>query len=96
MGATNIHYTYPIAWGKDGNDITPREAYDILYERAVHDYGHDPYSGTIATCELAGKIRTPKDEDDYFDLLDTIDKREVKYYRDDENGKWVFIGWAAC
>lgn len=96
MGATNIHYSYPIAWGKDGKDLTPSEAYDILYEQAVHDYGHDPYSGTIATCELGGSIRKPKDDDDYFDLLDTIDKREVKYYRDDEAGKWVFIGWAAC
>jgi len=70
MGATNIHYEYPISWGKDGEDITPREAYNILYERAVDDYGHDPYSGTIATCELAGSIRKPKDEDDYFDLLE--------------------------
>lgn len=96
MGATNIHYTYPIASGKNSEGIKPREAFNILYERAVQDYGHDPYSGTIATCELAGSIRKPKDEDDYDELLDSIDKRKVKYYRDDESGNWVFIGWAAC
>jgi hypothetical protein len=93
MGATNIHYEHPRVDAR-GREISAKEAFNNLYEEAVDFSGHDPYSGTIATCELAGSIRAPKDDDEYDDLLDRIDKREVRYYKED--GNWVFIGWAAC
>lgn len=89
MGATNIHLeaskkTYSSA----------REAYRALREEAQYEYGHDPYSGTIATCTLAGRISEPKDDDAYDEALDNVDKRECVYYETDT--EYVFIGWAAC
>jgi len=45
MGATNIHYT-----ASKKNYKSAREAYKALREDAQYEYGHDPYSGTIATC----------------------------------------------
>jgi hypothetical protein len=93
MGATNIHYEYPRVDAR-GREISAKEAFNELYEEALDFSGSDPYSGTIATCELAGSIRAPKDDDDYDDLLDQIGKREVRYYKEGDN--WVFIGWAAC
>ena len=95
MGATNIHYEHPRV-DASGKEISAKEAFKNLYEEALEFSGSDPYSGTIATCELAGSIRAPKDDDDYDDLLDRIDKREVRYYKDEDAKRWVFIGWAAC
>lgn len=92
MGATNIHYEH-VAVDKSG-DITAKQAFNNLYERAVWENGHDPYSGTIATCELGKSMIAPETEDEYDDLLERIDKREVRYYKKDDI--WVFIGWAAC
>jgi len=94
MGATNIHYEHPQVDAR-GKEISAKEAFNNLYEEALEFSGSDPYSGTISTCVLAGSIRAPKDDDDdYYDLLDRIGKREVRYYKEGNN--WVFIGWAAC
>lgn len=96
MGATNIHYEHPAQSNR--GEISAREAFSNLVEEEQYEYGHDPYSGTIATCELGGKVSKPKDEDEYDELLDSVDKREVVYYKDGPEGRqnWVFIGWAAC
>jgi len=44
MGAITDSVT---AYGK-----TAREAFEALYAEAIYDHGHNPYSGSIATCEL--------------------------------------------
>jgi hypothetical protein len=89
MGATTIHYEVP----KEKYE-RPYDAYRALVEEEQYNYGHDPYSGTIATCEYYGRIRTPRDQEEYDELLEDIGKREVVYYEKDD--KYVFIGWAAC
>lgn len=73
---------------------TAVEAYRDLVEDALYKHGHDPYSGTIATCELQGKISKPKDDEAYDKQLDAIHKRDCWYYEDDEH--YHFIGWASC
>ena len=88
MGATNIHYT--VSKQKFTSAI---EAYRELVDEALYEYGHDPYSGTIATCELQGKISKPKDDEAYEKQLDAIHKRDCWYYEDDTH--YHFIGWAA-
>lgn len=89
MGATNIHCT-----ASKKNYKSVRDAYQSLREDAINDYGHDPYSGTIATCTLDGQISEPIDDDAYDEALDRIDKRECVYYETDTH--YVFIGWASC
>ena len=93
MGATNIHYEHPRV-DASGKEITAKEAFNNLYEEALEFSGSDPYSGTIATCELGDSMIAPQTEDEYDDLLDRVSKREVRYYKEGNN--WVFIGWAAC
>lgn len=93
MGATNIHYEYPRKDAR-GREISAREAFNNLVEEAIDYHGRDPYSGTIATCELGKQIYTPEDDEAYDKALDRISKRSVRYYEEDDN--WVFIGWAAC
>lgn len=89
MGATTIHHEVP----KDRYE-SPSAAYRALVEDALYEYGHDPYSGTIATCEFQGRCKTPNDNEEYDLILDKMRKREVCYY--DKGDYWVFIGWAAC
>ena len=89
MGATTIHYEVR----KDRYE-SPSAAYRALVEEEQYNYGHDPYSGTIATCEFMGRVKTPKDNDEYDELVDQMSKRECAYY--EKGDKWVFIGWAAC
>ena len=93
MGATNIHYEHPQVDAR-GKEISAKEAFNNLYEEALEFSGSDPYSGTIATCELGNSMIAPQTEDEYDDLLDRVSKREVRYYKEGDN--WVFIGWAAC
>lgn len=88
MGATPIHYTVSKKRYKD-----PVKAYRELVDEALQEYGNDPYSGTIATCGLQGKISKPKDEVAYEKQLDAIHKRDCWYYEDEEH--YHFIGWAA-
>ena len=89
MGATSIHYTASKKHYKSS-----KEAYQGLRQEELYEHGNDPYSGTIATCTLEGKILEPKNEDEYEEALDRIHKRECKYYETDK--EYVFIGWASC
>ena len=89
MGATTIHYKAPKSEFK-----TAAEAFFALVEEETYNYGHDPYSGTIATCSLTSKVNKPKNDEEYDELLDRIDKRECVVYEDDEY--FTFVGWAAC
>ena len=89
MGATPIHQ---VASKKVYRSAV--EAYNDLVDQALYEYGHDPYSGTIATCELQGKISKPVDDVAFDAHLDAIHKRDCWYYEDDEH--YHFIGWAAC
>jgi len=93
MGATNIHYEYPRKDAR-GRDISARDAFRNLVDEALDYHGSDPYSGTIATCELGKEIYKPENDEAYDNALDRIDKRLVRFYKDGDN--WVFIGWAAC
>lgn len=89
MGATNIHYT-----ASKKTYSSAREAYKSLVEQEQYDYGHDPYSGTIATCTLQGRIPQPEDDQAYEEALDCVHKRDCVYYETDTH--YVFIGWASC
>lgn len=89
MGAVSIHYTA----SKKQYDSAVK-AYNDLVEDALYEYGHDPYSGTIATCELQGKISKPVDQEAFDKQLDKIHKRDCWWYEDDKY--YHFIGWAAC
>lgn len=87
MGATNIHYEVP-----KKEFESPRAAYRALVEEEQYNYGHDPYSGTIANCNFMGRVRTPKDKDEYWEIVEQIGKRECAYY--EEEDKWIFVGLA--
>ena len=89
MGATSIEYTV-----RQSEYESPQAAYRALVEEAEYNYGHDPYNGTISTCEFRGKIDRPCNDEEYEEALDDIHKRDVCYYEDGHT--WVFIGWAAC
>lgn len=89
MGATPIHVTVNKKLYRNAV-----QAYRELVDDALYEYGHDPYSGTIATCELQGKISEPKDDEAFQKQLDAIHKRDCWYYETDEH--YHFIGWAAC
>ena len=58
MGATIFHQSVP-----KKNYESARQAFRELVEDALYEHGHDPYSGTIATCSLSGEIKEP--ESDY-------------------------------
>jgi len=89
MGATTIHYKVP------KKDFTsPRQAFQHLSQVALEEYGTDPYSGTIATCEYYGAIHPPANSDEYDEAIDRLCKRECVHY--EEDGYYNFIGWAAC
>ena len=63
------------------------EAIEILTENAIHEHGHDSYSGTIATCdgwEQEGKIDqkafTKAAINRWINkTVDNIEKREIVY-----------------
>lgn len=48
MGATDFA---TIGFGKDA-----RDAYNNAVREAEHRFGHDPYNGTISTCEPPKKV----------------------------------------
>lgn len=41
-----------ISFIEEGEGLSAEEAFNALYNGAIHEYGNDPYSGTIATTEL--------------------------------------------
>ncbi len=76
MGATNFGmYTV-------GKYKSAREAYNELCEEATYEYGHDPYSGTIATTngffvvENHPRVNTAKFDGWEGNYLDELEKRE--------------------
>ena len=75
-----------------------REAYRAAVSEAQYEYGHDPYSGTIATCRLTKTVTPPNGEvtDEWLESLwDRVPKWEVYGFQIKE-GKYGFVGWAAC
>ncbi len=99
MGAHNFE---EVSYG-----ATPEEAYRDAVDRAIYDYGHDPYNGTIST--TSGFVHIPFEEGETAGewqarILD--DPRVQKWmdcaYRVNdtpvENGRrlYIFAGWAAC
>lgn len=89
MGATNIELAV-----KREDYTSPQAAFDALTIKALDMYGTDPYSGTIATTDLVGKVEQPSGPAEYENILNKLDKRECVYF-DDGEGYWVFVGWAA-
>jgi|SaaInl3SG_22_DNA_1037383.scaffolds.fasta_scaffold00844_23 hypothetical protein len=88
MGAISIH---EVASKKVYRNAV--EAYEDLVDNAREQYGTDPYSGTIATTQLQGKISEPENYEDFYNKLDAIHKRDCWYYETDEH--YHFIGWAS-
>lgn len=86
-----------------------REAFDKLCEIAIHNYGNDPYNGTISTCSM-GKCTLTFDKYESENVNKAIEHiKETDYgnkwyanYVDlgyDEKQKqnfYIFYGWAAC
>lgn len=99
MGAHNFE---EVSYGS-----TPEEAYNEAVERALYDFGHNPYNGTISTTN--GFVHIPLEEgenerDWHNRILDDprVQKWEDCAYRVDETVKetggrklYVFAGWAA-
>jgi hypothetical protein len=90
MGAHNFYDE------AEGN--SPREAYQNAVEQAQHEYGHDPYNGTISTTN-GFRMVTKKPgqtmeqlEDEWLDKLEKWGKCACV----DLGGKrYAFFGWAA-
>lgn len=91
-----------------GYGATADEAFKDLVEQAQYDCGHNPYSGTIATCDDF-EVRPLEENESLADWRrrmwddDTISKWGpcacVKDPSVEEvNGRflWHFAGWAAC
>jgi hypothetical protein len=90
-----------------GKDL--QQAYRRAQEQARFMYGHDPYNGTISTCDLIGEgdfdgeaftqedgrtRRTPELQEFLNAAFDRIDKRECEGLRI-AAGRYLFYGWAA-
>ncbi len=88
---------------------TASEAYDKLYEEAVYYYGHDPYNGTISTCDMGGCTLSFKEykgenmdkaqkhikEMDYGEKW-TANYVDLGYDKKLKENRYMFYGWAAC
>ena len=94
-----------------GEGRTREEAFRDLVEEALWEYGHDPYNGTISTCDLSRRP-TVVIQKTWGPLAQ---KRAVKHAEEDGWGKkwearvldcgrvkghrgvhmWAFYGWAA-
>ena len=89
MGATSFHQSV-----LKKNYESAKQAFRELVEDALYEHGHDPYSGTIATCSLLGEIKEPESDDHYNAALEELRKRECVYFETQD--KYHFIGWASC
>jgi len=89
MGATSFHQSVP-----KKNYESAKQAFRELVEDALYEHGHDPYSGTIATCSLSGEINEPESDKHYENALEELSKRECVYFETQD--KYHFIGWASC
>lgn len=99
MGATTF-----IDSAKKKDFKSAKEAFDSLIKDAEYEYGHNPYSGTIATKEtfekhlLKKEFKTIKELIAVAeDLLDTefqnLSKWDPAIMIECDEG-WVFFGWA--
>ena len=89
MGATSFHQSV-----LKKNYESAKQAFRELVEDALYEHGHDPYSGTIATCSLLGEIKEPESDDHYNAALEELRKRECVYFETQD--KYHFMGWASC
>jgi hypothetical protein len=90
MGATNLYVEY------NGNSMS--EAYKAAVEDALHDWGHDPYNGTISTTSgFIDKTSAFNGDLDAFEskALDNTEKWESVWGAKVGENKYVFVGWAA-
>lgn len=95
MGATEVYFTVP-----ESSD--PGEAFVARREHDLHEFGHDPYSGTFGTVPGVRVDRRPAFPT--FDAalaycLEHTDKGThalaVRYRARDETVRWLVAGWAA-
>ena len=89
---------------------TASEAYNKLCEEAVYYYGHDPYNGTISTCDMGRctlsfkEYESGNEDKAYHHILKEMDygeKRTANYVDLGYDSKrktnhYIFYGWAAC
>lgn len=86
---------------------TPEEAYRDAVDRALFDYGHNPYNGTISTTHGFVHIPLKEGEEEGEWESRILDDPRVQKWEDcayrvvegsDENGRrlYIFAGWAAC
>lgn len=83
------------------------EGYDILVDEALYEHGHNPYNGTISTCDMGRCTLSFKKfkEENYDKAYEHIEKNDwgskwVADYIDmgkDDNGDshFLFYGWAS-
>ena len=85
------------------------EAYDKLYEEAVYEYGHDPYNGTISTCDMGRctlSFKEYKEENEVkaydhikemgYGVKWTANYIDLGYDKKIKANRYIFYGWAAC
>ena len=83
-------------------------AYDYLVEEALYEHGHNPYNGTISTCDMGRCTLSFKEfkEENIEKAYDHIEEigwgsKWVADYVDlgkDKKGDshFLFYGWASC
>lgn len=103
MGACNF-----VVFG-EGKNV--RDAFNALVEEAEYEFGHDPYNGTISTCDLAPRVQQiqktwgPRAEKYAVKVAEEDGWGEKWQARALDCGRvkgkrgvhmWCFYGWAAC
>jgi hypothetical protein len=82
---------------------TPREAFNEAVQRALYDYGHAGYTGTLAEkCDFV-HIPLPEGKDPHKyanELIDASDPRINDKWGPAgclplSGNKWLFFGWAS-
>ena len=91
------------------NGKNAKEAFNKLCDIAIHNYGNDPYNGTISTCDM-GRCTLSFEKYESGNAVKAMNHiKEMEYgrkwYADyvdlgyDEKWKqnfYIFYGWAAC
>lgn len=83
---------------------TPREAFDDAREKALHDWGHAGYTGTIAEKESYTTLKVPEGktpQQHANDLMDTEDSAITDKWGPAgcirmEDQVYMFFGFASC
>lgn len=94
MGATDF-YAY-------GTGKTAREAFRAAQDEALHEYGHNGYTGTIAEKSEYVSVQVPEGKDPMQhaqDLVDADDRRTCDKYGPCGcikvgEGRYLFFGFA--